>query len=516
MEGNIYCLQCYAQISLVPLAGEDSGMPVNMMREQLAQKHGVDNVDELTMDEDDEDFDEHEDDDEVIEQFTPKYDSVWNLISAADALPDKCNFVGYRLLELRANKEMNNLSGIEKHRRQKEAASAWATLKKEAGTRTRRTSQAQMNNCPPCSKPPPQLPTPTPSPQKQKRASRNPPPPTLPPPTLPPPNTKKRHRQPTPSPQKRMRTSRSPPPPTLPQPNTKKQHRQPTHRPQNQKRASCSPPPPALPKSIPKKRDRTGRIDKQDRKGRKCYRKCQLHGCPVNSSHPAYSHIKYHLVPKYRKELTSQHPAKKSVVMRQGINWQRREIPRRMRQDPNDNHGIYTICSNHKFNNERKSVRVTYNGREWMQRFVLTLPEDNGPKSSRNESTTSKGLGGDREVKRVLDESNAIIEHALNCRMISAEDQCSKEDASIRPRKKLKLDIESEMDKLRAENDQLKVQNDILKGDLVESMVAHTQTIEQFSQQYTHDQHVRMNPQTKCEIKSALARSRFLLLWVQS
>jgi hypothetical protein len=45
-------------------------------------------------DEDDEDFDKHEDDDEVIEQFTPKYDSVWNLISAADALPDKCNFVG--------------------------------------------------------------------------------------------------------------------------------------------------------------------------------------------------------------------------------------------------------------------------------------------------------------------------------------------------------------------------------------------------------------------------------------
>jgi hypothetical protein len=41
-------------------------------------------------------------------------------MSATDAIP---NFVGW-LLELRANKEMNNLSGIEKHRRQKEAASA--------------------------------------------------------------------------------------------------------------------------------------------------------------------------------------------------------------------------------------------------------------------------------------------------------------------------------------------------------------------------------------------------------
>ena len=51
MEGNVYCLQCYAQMSLVPLAGEDSGMPVNMMREQLAEKYDVDNVDELTMDE---------------------------------------------------------------------------------------------------------------------------------------------------------------------------------------------------------------------------------------------------------------------------------------------------------------------------------------------------------------------------------------------------------------------------------------------------------------------------------
>jgi hypothetical protein len=36
----------------------------------------------------------------------------------------------------------------------------------------------------------------------------------------------------------------------------------------------------------------------------------------------------------------------------------------------------YTICSNHKFNNERKSVRVTYNNWEWNQRFVLTLPEE--------------------------------------------------------------------------------------------------------------------------------------------
>jgi uncharacterized protein (UPF0248 family) len=120
-------------------------------------------------------------------------------------------------------------------------------------------------------------------------------------------------------------------------------------------------------------------------------------------------------VPKYRKELTSQHPAKNSVVMRQGINWQQREILRRMLQAPNDDHGIYTICSRHKFNNERKSVRVTYNGREWNQRFVLTLPEDNGPKSSQNESATLKGHGGDREVKRVLDESNAIIKHAWNC-----------------------------------------------------------------------------------------------------
>ena len=39
MEGNVYCLQCYAQMSLVPLAGEDSGVPVNMMREQLAEMY---------------------------------------------------------------------------------------------------------------------------------------------------------------------------------------------------------------------------------------------------------------------------------------------------------------------------------------------------------------------------------------------------------------------------------------------------------------------------------------------
>ena len=90
-------------------------------------------------------------------------------------------------------------------------------------------------------------------------------------------------------------------------------------------------------------------------------------------------------------------------------------------------------------------------------------------------------------MKRVLDESNAIIEHAWICRMISTEDPSSTEDASIRPKKKSKSHTDSEVEKLRAKRDRYKVECAILKGDLDESMIIHTQTIEQVSQKYTSD-----------------------------
>ena len=45
----MYCIQCYVQESLVPFPGEETGKPVNMMRDELATKYNFDNVDELTI-----------------------------------------------------------------------------------------------------------------------------------------------------------------------------------------------------------------------------------------------------------------------------------------------------------------------------------------------------------------------------------------------------------------------------------------------------------------------------------
>ena len=49
IEANPYCLPCYAQEKLVPMAGEETGEPVNQMQKELANNYNFDRVDELTI-----------------------------------------------------------------------------------------------------------------------------------------------------------------------------------------------------------------------------------------------------------------------------------------------------------------------------------------------------------------------------------------------------------------------------------------------------------------------------------
>ncbi len=84
-----------------------------------------------------------------------------------------------------------------------------------------------------------------------------------------------------------------------------------------------------------------------------------------------------------------------------------------MRLDQDDKKGQYVICKNHLFSHETHWVNIKHGNKSWSQRFKLTLPENFGPKSTVNESEQSCGLGSDRELKRVLDESRKIIERGL-------------------------------------------------------------------------------------------------------
>ena len=89
--------------------------------------------------------------------------------------------------------------------------------------------------------------------------------------------------------------------------------------------------------------------------------------------------------------------------------FQRRELLRRCGQDANCTKD-YWICEAHKFRFENKSIKVTYtNGKSETVRYRMQLFEDIGVSSTLNKSTTSLGLGYDRELKRVCEESTKVI-----------------------------------------------------------------------------------------------------------
>ncbi len=71
------------------------------------------------------------------------------------------------------------------------------------------------------------------------------------------------------------------------------------------------------------------------------------------------------------------------------------------------------ICKAHKFQHEVHYVPVNLNGRKWSQGFTMCLPIDLGPDSNLVESKDNSGLGGDRQLARVLRTSQEILENGL-------------------------------------------------------------------------------------------------------
>jgi hypothetical protein len=87
----------------------------------------------------------------------------------------------------------------------------------------------------------------------------------------------------------------------------------------------------------------------------------------------------------------------------------------------------FFICESHFFENEVHCEEVEYNGKKWLQGFVLTLPVEIGPKSLQNKSTTSKGLDGNQTMTRILNKSKAIMDRGfILCDAIDIKDEASK------------------------------------------------------------------------------------------
>ena len=160
--------------------------------------------------------------------------------------------------------------------------------------------------------------------------------------------------------------------------------------------------------------------------------KCHKFGCLVNNSTQnengtfKYKHIKYHNVPKNPAKLKGKTPCKQSVVHRQVKIFHRREMLRQMGLDPSAHAKSFRICECHTFGHETHWVSVKHGNQSWSQRCKLMLPANIGPKSTVIESNDSSGLGTDRELKRILDESRKIMEKGFVVECAENEDESPK------------------------------------------------------------------------------------------
>ena len=133
---------------------------------------------------------------------------------------------------------------------------------------------------------------------------------------------------------------------------------------------------------------------------------CCRKGCNNKTSNFAF---KFHRIPKFPAPSKSANPDRRSVRNQAARLFQRRELLRRCGVDANCRND-YWICEAHNFRFENKPIKVTYNnGKTETIRYKLQLFEDIGVSSNLNKSMTSLGLGYDRELKRVCEESRKVI-----------------------------------------------------------------------------------------------------------
>ena len=94
-------------------------------------------------------------------------------------------------------------------------------------------------------------------------------------------------------------------------------------------------------------------------------------------------------------------------------------------------------CENHTFQQEVHYVGVKSKDQKWSQGFRLNLPIDIGPASNLNKSTESKGLGLDRQLRKVLELSKKIMQKGFVSRATGVEPP-KKKEGSQRPSRRRK------------------------------------------------------------------------------
>ncbi len=429
----------------------------------------------------DDDSDIHAEDKDVIiteensegasPAFNPDYKKIWSLMDAAGCDNEDCKFAGIRMLASRANTQLNELSAYQKNAINKESKREWSMLQQETKRRTVNLSLSQRNNL--------------------KRNSS-----TISPRSLQTSPTKISFGQEepcavTPSPtltRRSGRDSRRRKYPSLPMcQNVATNEQSVQQEEQNQgKRKTLR-----VRRSEKLSKQWTRPIPQQKKKKRMVpqdkYQKCHSHGCPVTNHTRGFCHIKYHKVPKYPSDLNSKNPRKTAVVNRQGKIFQRREILRRMRIDEDCMEEWIYCCERHTFKEETQYIDVEYNGKSWSQGFKMILPIDIGPKSTMNESSQSLGLGSDRQLQRVLVESQEIMKKGFVSGALILE-QPKKKRRKAKPKS-----VTEELQVAQAERDMYKARAEAAHADAVRATLALNQTIEQMAD----DQHVPINPKVK-------------------
>ena len=152
---------------------------------------------------------------------------------------------------------------------------------------------------------------------------------------------------------------------------------------------------------------------------------------------------------------------------------------RRMLIDPNSDK-TYMVCERHQFECKSHFVKVKSSS----YTYRLTLPVDIGPKSSQNISDSSAGLGCDRQLQRVLQESRQVIQQGWVVQRENANDDPRK-GRTARPTSKT-----AELRAVEAERDRYKAESRQYRADAASATLALNQTFEQ----HCPNQHVRMNP----------------------
>lgn len=126
--------------------------------------------------------------------------------------------------------------------------------------------------------------------------------------------------------------------------------------------------------------------------------RCAKKGCKNNNVNSPG--LKFHCVTAYPAKIKNENPSFQQVATREGKILLRRETMERICGDRNCKSKKY-VCENHEFEVVSRSRTFTFDGKEYTRSFRLTVPT--GIVEEEPE-TTSKGIGRDRAMRRVLEE----------------------------------------------------------------------------------------------------------------